>query len=229
MRYASYKKQKRSILSIIASVILSVLLVPLIFSVGVMFYCNSTLDYYPISGTSMQPLLNPNDTNEDYVYVTKDTSNITYNDIIIYKRDLGNEERTVIKRVIAMAGDNFMIKQTDGGQFAIFIQHSGQGEFILVEENFVQDKNVYQSMYAEFYELGSGKTFLFDDDGNRYLHIEDDEIFYLGDNRTGSTDCLDYGAQKTKNLIGEVVYIIHKNTNRVWQILVQMFGIYTWK
>ena len=229
MRYASYKKEKQSIVGTIISVVLSVLLVPLIFCVGVMFYCNSTLDYYPISGTSMQPLLNPNGTNEDYVFVSNDKSDISYNDIIIYKRDLGSEERTVIKRVIAMAGDNFMIKQVSNSEYAIFIQYKGEGEFVMVQENFIADKQVYSSMYIQFYEEGSGKDFILDQEGNRYIHIGDDEIFYLGDNRTGSTDCLDYGPQKTEHIIGEVRFIIHKNVNRIWQILAQMFGIYTWK
>ena len=177
----------------------------------------------------MQPLLNPNGTNEDYVYVTNDKSGITYNDIIIYIRDRGSEQRSVIKRVIAMAGDNIMIKQTPSGVYAIFIQYGGNGDFVCVEENFIKDKKVYAHMYQEFYDTGTGKDFVELDDGNKYLHINDDEIFYLGDNRTGSTDCLDYGAQKAKNIVGEVKYIIHKDANRIWQILLQMFGFYRWK
>ena len=229
MKYAPYIRQKKSLSSIIISVIFTVLMVPLTFSVGVMFYCNSAFEYYPISGTSMQPLLNPNGINEDCVYVTNDKNHITYNDIIIYVRDLGTEQRTVIKRVVAMAGDNIMIKQTQNNEYAIFIQYGGNGDFVYVEEKFIQNKQVYADMYEEFYNEGSGKEFFDLADGNKYLHIKDDEIFYLGDNRTGSTDCLDYGPQKVDSIIGEVKYIIHKNTNRIWQILLQMFGFYVWK
>lgn len=205
-------------------------MIPVLFTLGVMFYCNNVLEYYPISGVSMQPLLNPNGINEDYVYIMKGQDNIDYGDIIIYSRKMeDNKTRLVIKRVIALAGDNVMIKQNKNGQYRLFIQYNSQGEFVEQYESYIEDKSVYESMFTQFYNEGTGKVFSKDADDNKYLHIDENKIFYLGDNRTSSTDCLDYGAQKCENIIGEVKYIVRKNSQRVWQVIQQILGIYKWK
>ncbi len=230
MKYRTYKKSPKKVVSIIFAVILGILSVPVLFTMGVMFYCNNFLEYYPISGVSMQPLLNPNGVNEDYVYIERGYKNLNYDDIIIYSRTLAdNTTRLIIKRVIALAGDNVMIKKNQDDEYRLYIQYQSAGEFVEKDEEFIADKSVYSRMYTEFYLEGSGKTFDKDADDNRFLHIEENQVFYLGDNRTSSTDCLDYGAQSCDKIIGEVKFIIHKNEQRVWQVVLQVLGINKWK
>lgn len=237
MKYITYQKPKKDIINILSTIVFSIVCLFVAVFIGAMFYCNVALEYYPIKGISMQPLLNANGKDEDYVYMTRNTNNITYNDIIITKRTVGGEERFIIKRVIALGGDNIMIKDTGvlqvgtaNNYYAIYIQYGGKGEFVELKEDFIEDKSVYREMYSEFYETGlSNKNFLTDPNGNRYLHIDDDQIFYAGDNRLGSTDCVDYGAMPKVNVQGEVKYIIYANQNRVWQVIKQMLGFYKWK
>ena len=246
MNYQNYSQKKNTKLNIIFSIISFFVCVVLVFITGVMFYCNTFLSYYPIDGDSMQPLLNAEGNGGDFVYATKNSDGITYSTVMIYfkEKDMtspyqqDHKDRNVIKRVIAMAGDNVMIKSTGvrvegtaDDYYAIFIQYGGQGEFVELVEDYIQDKTVYRNMYNQFYISGrlDHKPFSYDDNGNRYLHIEDDEIFFLGDNRLDSWDCLDYGAQKIDPIVGKVEYIIYKGQNRVWQVIAQMLGFLKWK
>lgn len=239
MKYTPYKKFKKDVINIISTVIFVLICIPILFSVGVMFYCNFALEYYPIVGTSMQPLLNAKGVDEDYVYTTKNTSDITYGDLIIYKyiRTNTQEEVLIIKRVIAMGGDNIKIKDTGvrvpntaNNYYSLYIQYNGQGEWVELCEDYIANKEVYRVLYSQFYfENTLNKTFLTDQDGDLYIHLEEDEIFYLGDNRLASTDCIDYGPRNISGIIGEVKYLIYGNTNRVWQIISQMLGFSKWK
>ncbi len=241
MKYAKYIKPKkqRDWIGTISSIVLLIAFLVLAFFVVVMFYCNVALGYYPIMGTSMSPLINASGQNTDYVYATYDVSDITYGDVIIFHHPDTNEAsgyKQVIKRVIALGGDNIMIKDTGRSvpnstqtYYALYIQYDGEGAFVEVDENYVVDKKSYIEIYNEFYTTeNSSKLFLYDGYGNRYLHIEEGQIFYAGDNRTNSNDCFDYGAQDESNIVAEVKYIIYGGTNRVWQVVMQMLGIYKW-
>lgn len=240
MKYAKYIKPKkqRDWIGTLSSIVLLIAFLVLAFFVMVMFYCNVALGYYPIMGTSMSPLINASGQNTDYVYATYDVSDITYGDVIIFHHPDNREEsgyKQVIKRVIALGGDNIMIKDTGRlvpnstqTYYALYIQYDGEGAFVEVDENYVVDKTSYNEIYDDFYTLDSNKLFLYDDYGNRYLHIEEGQIFYAGDNRTNSNDCFDYGAQDESNIVAEVKYIIYGGTNRVWQVVMQMLGIYKW-
>ena len=242
MKYAKYvePKKNKDLIGTISSIVLLVAFLVLAFFVGVMFYCNVALGYYPISGTSMQPLINASGLNTDYVYATYDVSNVTYGDVIIFHHPDATQAsgyRQVIKRVIALGGDNVMIKNTfrlventDQTYYALYIQYGGEGEFVEVDEDYVIDKTSYRSLYfGDFYvDDDHDKTFLFDEYGNPYIHLEEGQIFYAGDNRLNSNDCFDYGPQEVSNIVAEVRYIIYGGTNRIWQVILQMLGIYKW-
>ncbi len=235
MEYKPYKKTENKTKKIILGIIFTIICIPIVFSLGVIFYCNAFLEYYPISGTSMQPLLNASGKDEDHVYITTNKENVSYGDVIIYQKD---DDVLVIKRVIAMAGDNIMIKDTGRRQensannyYAIYIQYGGEGEFVELEEDYIENKESYKYLRDQFYNKGNltNKNFLTDKDGNKYLHIEDDEVFYLGDNRLNSEDCVDYGPMKYENIVGEVVYIVHGNKLKIIEVIKQILGIYKWR
>lgn len=223
-KYKTYQKKEYKLKNgIINSCVIFICAILLMFT-GLMFYCNNFLTLYPVSQVSMMPYLNPNGIDEDFVYVTANTKEISYRDIVICEKD----SDLVIKRVIAMPGDNLMIKLADDGYYSFYIQYSSKGEWQKYEEDYIKDKSVYQNSYENFYTMG-GKTFEVDSQGNKYLHIADDEIFLAGDNRLFSRDCIKYGSVKTKDLVGEVVYIIHGQDFRVFQVFKQFLGFSEWK
>lgn len=229
-----YKKTSISWLKAIAKTVAVILLCAVIFVTGLMFYCNNFLTYYPIDGGSMRPLLNQNQETGDCAYVTRSADGITYGNVVIYNR---NGQTLVIKRIIAMENDNIKIKQKDDGEYAIFIQYNSTGDWQELNEEYIYDKTVYESLYKKFYNIDnddkaehiSASDFLTDESGDKYYHIGEGKIFYAGDNRLGSTDCFNYGAMTKDNLVGKVVYVIHSGEIRVWQVLKQFLGIYKWK
>ena len=225
MYYQSYKKRPINVWKLIIKSISILFCLLIVLASGLMFYCNTMLEYYPVSQNSMQPLINPNGVDEDYVYISNDTQNLNYKDIIIYDHN----GTLVIKRIIAKEGDKIMIKQIENGQYRFFIMYKDDTNWIQIEEDYIKNKNVYEYSYFEFYEENYNKQFYLDDQGNKYLLVEENQIFCAGDNRLNSNDCIDYGAQSVDDVVGNVVYIIHKNQFKIWQILMQFLGITQWK
>lgn len=223
-KYKNYKKKEYSVLKAITRAVVSLFLCLVLCVMGLMFYCNNFLEYYPIQGESMRPLLNQYQDIGDYVYITK-TTDVTYQNVIIYKRP----DNLVIKRVIAMQNDNIKLKKDDDGLYAIYIQYNSTGEWQKLNEEYISDKSVYESTYNKFYNSLSPGEFQIDDDGDEYYHVDEGEIFYAGDNRENSGDCFNYGSVKTENIVGKVVYIIHSGQLRIWQVMMQFLGIYRWK
>ena len=223
MNYELYKRKKitlkRTILMVLALLICGIMLL----ITGVMFYCNNSLEYYPVKGESMFPLINSNGVDEDYVYANSNIEDITYGDIIIYNHN----NVLVIKRVIAMANDNITIRQCSDGYFGIFIQYNSTGEWVKLEENYIEDKFVYQVLFDDLFKPYEGKEII-EGDGFKYIHVGENQIFYAGDNRQNSSDCIDYGPQDCENLIGEVVFLIKENKNRIFQVISQILGITRW-
>ena len=246
MRYAKYikPKDKTDIIGIVSSSVLMLVFCILAFFVGVMFYCNVSLGYYPINGESMQPLINASGKNTDYVYASYNLDDIDYQDIIIFHhpdKTAENGYKQVIKRVLALGGDNIMIKDTgrevpntDQTYYALFIQYDGEGEFVEVDEPYIYNKTSYKTLFLNdfFVRDQYNKNFIETKDENGvvcyYLHLEEGQIFYAGDNRLNSNDCFDYGPQEASNIVAEVKYIIYGGTNKIWQVILQMLGIYKW-
>ena len=120
-----------------------------------------------------------------------------------------------------------MIKK-DGEFYALFIQYNSTGLWEKLEEEYISNKQVYEHTYYELYEQNANKTFL-EDNGQKYLHINENEIFCAGDNRFNSNDCFDYGAKNVENITGEVVYLVHGNGIKIFQIIIQVLGFKEWK
>lgn len=223
-KYNTYHKKEYKLINSLANSCFILVCTFLVIFTGLMFYCNNFLTLYPVAQVSMMPYINPNGIDEDYVYVTSNTNGITYGDVVICEKgpDL------VIKRVIAMPGDNLMIKLADDGFYSFFIQYSSEGDWVKLEEDYVRDKHVYETSYDVFYNKGD-KIFEVDEDGNKYLHVSEYEIFLAGDNRLFSKDCIEYGSLDTAGLVGEVVYLLHGENFKMFQVFAQFLGFIEWK
>lgn len=97
---------------------------------------------------------------KDIVYANK-FKNPDYGDIIIIS---GEESDWIVKRVVGMGGDTVKIS---GGY--VYLKKSGETEFKKLPEEYLTEQGVTTSN-KEIYEVG------------------ENEIFYLGDNRTVSKD-----------------------------------------
>ena len=127
-----------------------------------------------VSGASMQSTLHDGDT----LLVNK-TISADYGDIVIINKK-GKTDYWVVKRVIGLGGDTVEIKP-DG---KVYIN----GE--VLEEDYLDDFQITKPNLGDYsYE--------------KWV-LEEDEIFYLGDNRTNSTDSRLVGPCKQGDIVGVV-------------------------
>lgn len=127
-----------------------------------------------VSGASMQSTLFDGDT-----LIVNKTVTADYGDVVIINKK-GKTDYWVVKRVIGLGGDTVEIKN-DG---CVYLN----GEKL--EEDYLDD---FQTTKLNLGEYGYEKWVL-----------QDNEIFYLGDNRLNSTDSRIAGPCKTSDVVGVV-------------------------
>lgn len=128
------------------------------------------------------------------------SSKISYGDIVVFEHeDSANEKILVIKRVIALEGD---VLKIDTDTHNVYLKKKGESEFLLLEESYIKFPD---STYAR---------------GQNEWTLKENEIFCMGDNRTVSKDCRDYGAVCKSNVLGVVSNSAVKNK----KITTKLFG-----
>lgn len=154
------KKQKK--ITAILMFIVAVLLLLLIIFV---FICSPAIIY----GESMSPTL----VDGQMIMISRINHNPQINDIVVYKKPIENKK--VIKRVVGVAGDTFVIHNKT-----------------LVKENsdlrLPLNSNQYWFLSTQYPKL--------------YFTIKIGEVFTVGDNYNNSVDGRDYGAIQIDSIIG---------------------------
>ena len=193
---------------------------------AVMIFFNFTHIYYNVYGPSMSPTLNAGVTTPseciDAVMVSKIKS-FTRGDIIVIDRnekDSEGNEKYVIKRLIAEGGDKITVRLIEGNYRIVLIK-AGQTDEILLDEEYIPDLSANDNLNKKFQIMVENEPVNYKDG---FLILADDEVFYLGDNRSNSSDCSVYGPAKRKDVVGKADYIIYGNTNIYGQVLKQFFG-----
>lgn len=184
----------------------------LIFAVSIFF--SVTYSVAPVYGKSMMPTLNENfivndESSQDRV-VLNYIKNCNTGDIIVAKRYNTEEDYIfVIKRLIAIGGDTVEIKPNGD----VYVND------ILLKEDYTTDTK--SATYYKIESLKLTQPELFE---NGKLIVPEGYVFYLGDNRGGSSDCSDYGPVKKSNIIAKVDFIIKSGENFFLSILNQIFS-----
>ena len=203
-------------------------LIGFIFIFSVMIVFNLTHIYYNVLGPSMCPTLNygvtsPNE-NKDGVFVSK-VKSVRRGDIVVIdkqQRDIEGNEEYIIKRLIALGGDKITVR-LEGEYYRIVLIKNGEDEETIVEEPYLTDYSVNETTYNKFRNLiEENDEFYLDTNG--FLTIQEDEMFYLGDNRTNSYDCSNYGPVKSETIVGRVDYIVYGNSFMYLQVVKQFLG-----
>ena len=176
--------------TVVSSVIIVALLTVIILNTFVFFNVK-------VDGPSMEPTLyggevvnGKNDGTGDLLVGNK-LKTPSRGDIVVISSVVGNN--WIIKRVIGLEGDTITIK--DG---KVYRKQQGQEEKLL-EENYTRGETLYNYSYNEVtFTVGKG------------------EIFYLGDNRTNSSDSRIYGCCTYENIVGVIEpYSLNQNSLRV--------------
>lgn len=144
----------------------------------------------------------------DIVYINRFVD-CGYGDIIVVKNPQDTiQEKYVIKRLIAKGGDKIAVVESDE-RYKLAIIKKGSEVVEILEEDYLGDKainsyanikytNLKENQQIEFKEIETlfGKI--------DFIEIPEGEIFYLGDNRSNSLDCFDYGSVKQEKYVGRV-------------------------
>lgn len=167
-----------------------------------------------VSGPSMQPVVNANWTEENNLEDTVLINRVKKGergDIIVVDRTDESDDRYVIKRLVATGGDYVAIvpikneSGNDSGYYHIQLIRKGETTPVIVDDGIVDMFKTYE----KFNVLKTDQSLTFRNfDGIDYLYIEEDKIFYLGDNRNISRDCSSYGPVDANKIVGKVVLII---------------------
>ena len=175
-----YEKNRREIkFDIWFGAITTVLLIVLALAV---FITNFVFVKVYVQGSSMYPTLKSGEIVMLNTYRTP-----TYGDVIVISGEKSNED-WLIKRAIAFGGDTVKI---EGGK--VYLKKSGETEFTKLDEPYLAEGGITPSSL-------SPKTMIL-----RVWQIEDGEVFYLGDNRTNSSDSRsEFGTCKTEQVVGVV-------------------------
>lgn len=120
-------------------------------------------------------------------------------EVIVYKK---NSSTKVIKRIIAFGGDRIKIDYDENGVNRLYLNGEILNEPYLDEEysSMDQKKVKFNALKKE----SSGYSEYFDSEG--YLVIPEGYLFYMGDNRLASQDCIEYGPVKDNQILGKVIY-----------------------
>jgi len=141
---------------------------------------------YEVVGNSMLPTF----TDKEQLIAEKisvNINNIERGDIIIFK-NMNENGRLLIKRIIGLPGDNLKIQDGD-----VFINEN------LLTEDYLSDDTVT-----------NGKRIL--EEGPEYK-IPQDSYVVMGDNREESNDSREWGYVKKENIVGRVVLVYYPLQN----------------
>lgn len=221
MRAEAPKVEKKS--SLTKKVLTQLACAILIALCGVIIFFNVTHEYHTVSGLSMVPTLNNNDTT-DGVFVNR-IKQYKRGDIIVARSGeidaKTGDEKIVVKRLIAMGGDKVAIREIDGENRIVLIYNDADKEIVL-DEPYLTDYSVNFDLKDRFYTMV--KECGLSQDLQGFITISGDDLFFLGDNRKVSKDCSTYGPRNKKNIVGTVDFIAYGNTHIYWQVIKQIFG-----
>ena len=172
-----------------------------------------------VRGYSMLPTINSNvessEIEGDTIYIN-DHSKLNVNDIVVAKPSWYT--RYIIKRLVGKPGDTIEIKDL-GETFGLYVNNSLLYE---KQKNGVVDEYQrsgslgYYEIYKEFLNKPEFEQYVeTQQNGNKVIHLEDDEYFLMGDNWGQTLDCLTKGPITKEELTGKVDLIIDVNQNNL--------------
>ena len=151
-----------------SGVFYAIIIILAIALIGFRIYWENTFGGVVVDGASMNKTLQSKD--KLLMKYLKDADDLKRGDVIVvrvreYEEFKGSGTEYLIKRLIAVEGDKV---RCNGEQ--VEICYAGTDEYVVLEEPYAYYGNTSQIYQFSEYEVGK------------------DEIFFLGDNRTGSLD-----------------------------------------
>ena len=217
------EKGNKKVLKIVLNIVLDIVILFLVALCGLFAFFKFTYSEALVCGPSMYPTLNGG-TVEDVVGINE-KAKYSYGDIITCELDNADDEGnsiTIVKRVIAMAGDYVDIDYNEKNELVIILNGKILEEPYLVKRVTKEDDPISYSHWKLYIKTTQGITY----EEGKGLLIGEDEVFLMGDNRLVSNDSTTLGPLKTNKVQGKVEFIYKKNQSAFKAFLQQViFGI----
>lgn len=232
------KEEKQSNKLFIKFIVILFVVFSFIFCVVSIYHSN--FQYVKITGCSMQPTLNENPIEvdgydvQDGVYI-KLTKSIDYGDIVVIDKDKkSDKDDLIIKRALAFGGDYVTIASisyNDTRDYRFMRVKQGHQEVEIIYEDYIKSYAYWNSyagsvengveyenpLYTKYLSLNyETKVFSLQLGGQEkevvFFKVPENNIFYMGDNRTGSLDARINGTELKAHVLGKVVKIVNNGT-----------------
>lgn len=196
----------RNILSAIISILIVAISFFTIFNVTFFIVYKE----YDVYGSSMQPTLNLGLDNKsiagDNVYINR-FADLNVNDVVIAKVDW--HDTAVVKRIVGKPNDTVKIEIRDNC-YAVLCNDK------LLYTRPINFNTTSHFSKSSTYIKRFGNAY-YDENGNFYINLKDDEYLLLGDNWTfPMKDCLENGPVKKSNIEGRVDIVIkYQEKNKI--------------
>lgn len=183
-----------------------------IYFITSIFVFNILLTPFSVTGASMYPTLNEDDSEEtsDVVYIASATS-FDVGDIIVMHADNYTHENTFyIKRVVATAGDTIQFVRADNHVYTDQTTGTPLGLFYLyvngemMKETYINDETE-DSDYTMFLRLDNTEEIYFNTiNRSEKITVPENHVYVLGDNRRVSNDSKYFGCVCIDDIVGKV-------------------------
>lgn len=181
-----------------------------------------------VIGYSMYPTLNQNapsaDVEGDIVFVNKHAE-INSNDIVVANVNWWNLG-PIIKRVVATPGDVLQIKE-ENENYNLYVN----GNLLYSKPKTNESTNKlgsttdYYNQYLEFLANPANVNNVIEINGEKYIIMQQDEYFLLGDNWGESTDSMQKGPVKAEKIVGKVEIVAEYGEEPIWVMVKEIIKI----
>ncbi len=203
-----------------------------LFIAGLNIYFYFTYTITPVKGYSMLPTINSNVASGseagDKIYINTRSKSFETNDIVVAHVDWYEHE--IIKRIVATPGDRLQIlDKTD--HFEVLVND----ELLYCKDRYGENIDEYKSgsigyyeKYLDFINNPANSNNVKTINNKRYIVMNENEYFLMGDNWGHTTDSIEKGPAKKEELVGKVEYILDvENDNlfvETWFMLSKVFN-----
>jgi len=220
-------KKKTVLEHILDSLTVLTIIATVLFAIGGIAF-NMVYIKTSVIGYSMYPTLNTNaptaESEGDIVFINK-YSEIKNNDIVVANVAWWNLG-PIIKRVVACPGDVLQIKE-DAENYTLYVNGDllySKPKTTEATDKLGNSSDFYQ-LYQEFLINPKFENNVIEINNEKYIIMQQDEYFLIGDNWGESTDSMQKGPVKADKIVGTVEIVASYGEEPIWVMVKEIIKI----